>query len=224
MITKNKSKSRVVFLLDSSNSWIEKFIKEFKKKANKKFKKKFFFKIEKNLKKIKSNSIIFLLGYTKILSQNFIKKNQETFVIHESKLPYGKGFSPVQWQVLKNRRQIPVVLFKANKKVDNGNIIFTDKFFIKKTDLNDDIRRSQAQTTIKIIDKFLSRYPNIPEKKQTGKNIFFRRRTKLDSQLDLNKSLMSQMNLLRIVDNEKYPAFFTYSNKKFIIKIFKEKK
>ena len=40
--------------------------------------------------------------------------------------------------------------------------------------------------------------------------------------IDLNKNLKSQFNLLRICDNEKYPAFFNYKNKKYILKIFKE--
>ena len=42
-------------------------------------------------------------------------------------------------------------------------------------------------------------------------------------QLDFKKSLFKQINLLRIVDNENYPAFFSM-RKKYLIKIFKEKK
>jgi methionyl-tRNA formyltransferase len=42
-----------------------------------------------------------------------------------------------------------------------------------------------------------------------------------DSEININKSIKSQFNLLRICDNEKYPAFFKYKNCKFILKIFK---
>ena len=56
--------------------------------------------------------------------------------------------------------------------------------------------------------------------KQTGKATYFRKRNKFDSKLDINKSIKSQFNLMRIADNEKYPLFFIYKNKKFIIKIY----
>ena len=38
--------------------------------------------------------------------------------------------------------------------------------------------------------------------------------------MNINKSIKSQFNKLRIVNNEQWPAFFYYKNKKFIIKIF----
>ena len=40
------------------------------------------------------------------------------------------------------------------------------------------------------------------------------------SELDINKSIKSQFNMLRVVDNERYPAFFSHKKKKYIIKIY----
>ena len=57
--------------------------------------------------------------------------------------------------------------------------------------------------------------------KQRGKGNFNRLRNSNDSEININKSIKSQFNLLRICDNERYPAFFKYKNKKFILKIFK---
>ena len=59
-------------------------------------------------------------------------------------------------------------------------------------------------------------------KKQNGKSSFNKRRTKKDSEININKSIKSQFNLLRICDNNKYPAFFKYRNTKYVIKIYKE--
>lgn len=208
---------QVVFLIDKNNDWIKPYAKNFKKKfKNNKYK----IKISDKLFGF-SKSIVFLLGNTRIVGNNFLRKNLVTLVIHESNLPKGKGFAPVQWQILNNAKKIPIVLFKASEKVDSGNIIFRDKFFVKKTDLNEDIRKSQANSTFKLIKKYLMKYPSIVEKKQYGKSTYFKKRTKKDSKLNLKKSLLSQLNLLRIVDNKKYPAYFNYLGKKFTIKIYK---
>ena len=59
-------------------------------------------------------------------------------------------------------------------------------------------------------------------KKQKGKGNFNKRRTKKDSEININKSIKSQFNHLRICDNDKYPAFFKYKNNKYLLKIFKE--
>ena len=84
-----------------------------------------------------------------------------------------------------------------------------------------ELRSKQAQGRIKIIKKFLKKYPNIKSFKQKGKSNFNRMRNSNDSEININKSIKSQFNLLRICDNERYPAFFKYKNHKFILKIFK---
>ena len=56
---------------------------------------------------------------------------------------------------------------------------------------------------------------------QKGKITNYRRRKPTDSKLNINKSLKEQFNLLRIVDNKKYPAYFEYKDQKYILKIFK---
>jgi methionyl-tRNA formyltransferase len=48
-------------------------------------------------------------------------------------------------------------------------------------------------------------------------------RTSKDSKLNMNKTIKNQFNLLRIVDNERYPAYFIYNNKKYILKIYEDK-
>ena len=145
-------------------------------------------------------------------------------VIHESNLPKGRGFAPVQNQILQNKSIIPVVLFEATNKIDEGSILLKDKIVLNGTELNREIRDKQAEITIKIIKKFLSKYPKIVKNKQTGKPTYYKKRSVKDSKLDINKTIKSQFNLLRIVDNEKYPAYFIHKNRKYVINIFKKEK
>ena len=91
------------------------------------------------------------------------------------------------------------------------------------TELSDEIRYIQGLQILKIINKFLIKYPNVKSKKQSGKSNFNKRRYPKDSELNINKTIKQQFNHLRINDNELYPSFFYFKNQKYIIKIFKEK-
>ncbi len=211
-----KKKSKVTFLFDEKNDWIKNFLyKSFKKKSR-----RYLFKIESNFKKIKNQNIVFILNYTKILPKSFLLKNNLNLVVHTSALPKGKGFAPLQWQILENKTKIPICLLEADEKFDSGAIIERGHFFLNGTELNTQLRNIQAVEIIKIINKFLKKYPNFKRLKQIGKSTYYRRRYSKDSKLDINISLRKNFNLLRIVDNEKYPAYFEYKGKKYIIKIY----
>ena len=76
---------------------------------------------------------------------------------------------------------------------------------------------------MRIIKKFLKVYPKITFTKQQGRGSFNKRRGKKNSRIDIEKSIKSQFNLLRVCDNEKFPSFFYYKKKKYILKIYKAK-
>ena len=59
-------------------------------------------------------------------------------------------------------------------------------------------------------------------KKQKGDASYYKRRTAIDSQLDPYKTIADQFNLLRVVDNIRYPAFFNYNDCDYIIEIRKK--
>ena len=210
-------KFKVGFLIDPNNNWIEKSIKKrFSKNT-----KKYIYLVSKNKKRFFNFDILFILGYTRFLSSNFLRKNSLNLVVHESDLPKGRGLAPVQWQLLKDKKRLPIKLFKVNQKIDTGDIYEHDYFFIKKSDLDNEIRFKQALATIKIIENFLRKYPRVKSSKQKGKASYFKKRNPKDHKLDVNKSLKANFNLLRISNNEKYPAYFNLHGKKYIIKIFK---
>ena len=212
-----KKKLIINFLFDKSNDWISKFIlrKNFKR-SNILIKKYFDFK------KIKKQDIVCVLGYTKKLPENFIKNNKYVLIIHESPLPKGKGFSPLQWQILENKKKITACLFSANNYFDSGDILLREQITLDGTELYDEIREKQATTSIKLINKFLKSYPFIKKIRQKGESSFYRKRSPKDSELDIKKSIISQFNKLRIANNNEWPSFFVYKNQKYILKIFKK--
>jgi len=52
---------------------------------------------------------------------------------------------------------------------------------------------------------------------------YLRKRTPEDSRLDLNKTIAEQFDLLRVVDSKRFPDFFDYRGKRYLIKIEKRK-
>ena len=209
---------KICFLFDKKNLWLKNFFLKKKFKNNNLLR----YKFSENYKNKKNFDIVFILGYTKLLNNDFLKKNKLNLVVHESNLPYGKGFAPVQWQILKGQTIIPMCLIKAEINADSGDIYEKIYFKVSPTDLYDQIRKKQAAATIRIIKKFLKKYPKIKAKKQKGKGTFLKKRKKSDSKLDINKSIKEQFNLLRICNNNKWPGYFIYKKKKYIIKIMSE--
>ena len=214
-----KKKYKVIFLLDKSNLWFEKQLRNYDFRLNSKY----IFKISKNPNNIKNQNIVFPLSYTRILPESFLKKNELVLIAHSSKLPKDKGFAPLQYQILKNKDKIYMSLIKAAKEVDAGPIYFQNSFMLDGTELSDEIRNIQGLQILNIIKKFLIKYPNVKSKKQSEKSSFNKKRYSKDSELNINKTIKQQFNHLRINDNELYPSFFHYKGQKYIIKIFKEK-
>ena len=210
-------KYKVTFLLDKSNLWFEKQLKKY----DFKLKNKYIIKFSKNPNKIKNQNIVFPISYTKILPESFMQKNELVIIAHPSKLPNDKGFAPLQHQILKNKKKLYISLIKAEKKVDAGPIYFQNSFKLKGTELSNEIRYIQGVQVLKIIKKFLTKYPDVKSNKQQGIGKFNKRRYPKDSQLNINKTIKQQFNHMRINDNKLYPSFFFYKGQKYILKIFK---
>ena len=211
-------KYKITFLLDKENNWIEIYLKKFNFKLNNKF----LFKITNNYKIIKKQDLVFVLSYTKILPDSFLKKNKLTLVVHASNLPRDRGFSPLTYRVLQNYNIIFFSLFQVIKKVDSGNIFLRTNLKLNGTELYDELRKKQAETILNLIKKFLIKYPLIKSSVQSGKTNYNKRRYPRDSELDINKNIKSQFNLMRVSDNEKFPIFFYHKSVKYILKIFKD--
>lgn len=167
--------------------------------------------------------ILLILSYWGLLSDEALSKHVHNLVVHESALPEGKGWSPLTWQVLEGKTEIPITLFEAVKKVDAGDIYLQGQVRLEGHELIDGIRSLQAKATFDLCQEFVEQYPQLVATKQvqSGEETFYPRRGPKDSRLDPGQSLSDQFNLLRVVDNESYPAFFEHNNHRYVVKIEK---
>lgn len=204
-----------IAILTSPNQWFIPYAKKLNQKIQNS---KLFF----NHKEINENfDIVFILAYHSIIESKYLK-HKHNIVIHESDLPQGKGWAPLFWQILEGKNEIVFSMFEASDGVDNGDIYMKKILKLNGYELNQELRKKQAELTIKMCLEFINNYEKykipIPQK---GKESFYKKRTPKDSELDINKTIKEQFNLLRIVDNENYSAFFYIDNQKYILKIEK---
>ncbi len=164
----------------------------------------------------------FFLGCVRIVDAALLERNQHNLAVHESDLPSGRGFAPVAWQVLEGKQTIPVVLFEAQADADSGAIYFREEIQLIGHELMNEIRVLQAQATLRLCQQFVEAYPEVHPITQQGESSLYARRTPEDSRLDSHKTLAEQFNLLRVVDNERYPAFFDHRGQRYVLRIEKQ--
>ncbi|MBA4450532.1 methionyl-tRNA formyltransferase, partial [Cylindrospermopsis raciborskii CS-506_D] len=175
-----------------------------------------------HIRDLQGGDICFYLSYGKIVPPSVLSQFKHNLVVHESELPQGKGWSPLTWQILEGKNDIPVTLFEAAKQVDSGNIYLQQWLHFQGHETIDELRHAQAQSTLELCKEFVREYPDILKRTrpQLGKSSFYPRRRPQDSKLDPHISIGDQFNLLRVVDNERYPAFFEWAGRLYVVKIY----
>lgn len=203
-----------IAILTTPDQWFVEYAKQLQNKIENS---KLYFDHQKLTK---SYDIVFILSYHKIIEKEYLDNNKHNIVIHASALPKGKGWAPMFWQILEGKDNIPFTMFEVDEGVDSGDIYMQKTLQLNGYELNDELRKKQAWHIINMCLGFIENYEKykIPIK-QNGTESFYKKRTAKDSELDIEKSIKEQFNLLRIVDNENYPAFFYKDDKKYILKI-----
>ena len=212
-----------VQILISKSSWANYYKKKILNKLKRYSNNIILLNSHKKLKKNYDINIIF--SYFKKIPNTYLKKSKVNLIPHESNLPKGKGMSPLTWQILEGKKKVFFCLIEANSKIDNGVIYYKKTKIIQKNLLFDEIKKIQLNENLKLLIKFVKFYKlknKAPKSKvQIGKGTFYKKRDPSNSELKIQKSILSQFNLLRVVDNKNYPAFFKIYGKKNILKISK---
>ena len=213
-------KKKIIFLLDKKNNWLEKYIL---KNSFHVIKKNYDLKIKYKLDINEKAEILFLLGFTSKFKILKYKKIKNFFLIHESNLPKGRGWSPVKYQVLENKNKIKCCLISCRDPIDSGDIYESETLIIKKTDLYDEIKKKQYKVTINLISRLLKKYPKINSKKQLGKPTWYKKLSSESDKLNIKESISSQFNKIRSTDYNIHQNYFYINSEKFYLRISKKK-
>lgn len=171
---------------------------------------------------IPTGDIAFFLSCEHIILKRIRERNTYNLVAHSSDLPRGRGWSPLTWEVLGDASTLMTVLFEADDDVDAGPIHAWNVIGLEGYELLDELHAKQAEAIKALVAGFVHEYPPSRPQQQTGDPSYYRRRSAADSELDANKTIAEQFNLLRVVDNDAYPAFFLYRGHRYVLRITKE--
>lgn len=176
-------------------------------------------KFVRNSSDVQVGGVAFYLSCMKLTPLHDLAQNRVNIVVHASALPKGRGFSPIVWQVLEGKHRIPVTMILAAADADTGDILMEDEIVLNGTELNQEIRELLGR---KIQDMCLA-YLQLAEpplgRPQQGDATWYARRRPQDSRLDPSRTIAEQFDLLRVVDNDRYPAFFDYRSRRYILRI-----
>jgi methionyl-tRNA formyltransferase len=206
----------IQILIDNPDSWIIPYAKDLQNALSKR---KHTVSIIHDHKDVTKGDVLCLLACEKKFS--FLELNNYNLVVHESDLPKGRGWSPLTWQIIQGINQIPITLFEATNDIDAGDIYLQKFIELNGDELLPEIKHKQGLLTNELIIEFIENIEQIIPIKQTGEATYYPRRNTKDSKLDEKKTIEQQFNLLRVCDNERYPAFFEMFNQKYVIKIYK---
>lgn len=174
------------------------------------------FQLANSVEELKGGKYLFLVSCTERISAEVRAKYRRAFVLHESALPKGRGWSPLAHQILDGKTRITVSLIEAVDEIDAGAIwarktVFIPDYLLAK-EISDAVFLVKAQLILKAA--WLGGHP----RKQEGEPTYYKRRTPEDCELDPNKTIAEQFDLLRICE-PRYPAFFNHRGHKYVLEV-----
>jgi methionyl-tRNA formyltransferase len=169
--------------------------------------------------------ILFLVSCSDIIRPGERQKYRATLVLHASDLPKGRGWSPHIWSILNGTDRIVVCLVEAAERVDMGAIWLRTEFSLEGHELLPEINEKLFAAELALMTQAVQNFAAIrPSAQQGDSGSYMTRRTPEDSRLDVDRTIAQQFNLLRVVDNERFPAFFEYRGNRYVLKIEKVRK
>jgi len=169
-----------------------------------------------------SGDILFLISCSEIVEQNIREMFKYTLVLHASDLPDGRGWNPHVWDVISGKSSITLSLINAEDSVDTGHIWKKESIQLRGTELYDEINSLLFKAEIDLITwacKNIATAKSTPQIKR--KSNYYKKRTPADSEVDINKSIKEQFNLLRVCDPDRFPAFFEIKGQRFKLTVEK---
>lgn len=172
-------------------------------------------------KAIEDGDVALFLSLGRIVPPALLKRHAHNLVVHASALPHGRGWSPLTWQILEGRNEIPVSLLEAADGVDSGDVYAQRTLCFQGHELLPEMHRAVAAATMELCGDFIARYPFVvgEARTQVGEATYYPRRRPGDSRLDPDKTLREQFNLLRVCDQERYPAFMEIAGRSYEVRI-----
>lgn len=175
-------------------------------------------------KNLPGGDLLFLVSCSQLIDEPTRSLYRHTLVLHASNLPEGRGWSPHIWELLDGAKSITVSLLDAEDEVDSGAIWAKREMSVPLGALYDEINKALFETEISLMSEAVARINDetapVPQD-ATVEPTFHRKRTPADSEIDPSLSLQALFNKIRLMDPERYPAYFYLHGQKYTIELRK---
>lgn len=168
---------------------------------------------------LSGGDILFLVSCTELIGPAIREQYSATLVLHASKLPEGRGWSPHIWQILEGRDYLTLSLLEAEDAVDSGAIWATREIPLTGSELSEEINDLLFTAEIELMDWAIDHFSTVAPSPQSGEPSYYPRRNPEQSRIDPERSIAEQFDLLRVCDPERFPAFFDYRGRRFTIRL-----
>ena len=172
---------------------------------------------------LSGGDLLFLVSCSELIGKQERNLYQSSLVLHASKLPRGRGWSPHIWQIIEGSGEVTLTLLEAEDRVDSGRIWQQVSFNVPPDALWDEINASLFSAEIELIDFAVKNFRNIEPLEQDGsvEPTYYKRRSPNDSCIDPTQSIASQFNLMRVCDPKRFPAYFDLHGHRYKITLEK---
>ncbi|WP_216096903.1 formyltransferase family protein [Idiomarina sp. MD25a] len=166
--------------------------------------------IVERAKHLRGGDILLLISCAEKITADVRSGYQRSLVIHASDLPKGRGWSPHIWGLLEGKDQLTVTLLDAAEGIDEGAIYKQLQLPVTKDALWDEINAALFSMELVLMDWAVAHVLATQPQPQTEQQAtYYPKRTPSDSQLDADKSIAAQWDLIRVCDPNRYPAWFS---------------
>ncbi|MEP9357615.1 formyltransferase family protein [Sphingomonas sp. KR3-1] len=195
------------------NAWLDRWMAEVADRAE--------VTLVRDVAEVAEGDFLFLIACHQIVKQDVRDRFAYTLVVHGSRLPKGRGWSPLVWQVLEGENELPLALIDAGEGVDTGDIWRIDTIALDGTELNDEIQGRIAEATTGLMHWALANCRTARARAQEGEPSYYPRRRPADSEVKPEQSISEIFDLLRIADPQRYPAWFEMRGQRYTLAIAK---
>lgn len=166
--------------------------------------------------------LLFLVSCSQIIREPERNRFRASLVLHASDLPAGRGMSPHIWAILGGASKITVCALEVRDPVDSGDVWLRTAFELEGHELLPEINERLFAAELDLMTRVVGSAGMLSAVAQHGEpEKPLRRRTSEDSRIDPTRPLADQFDLLRVVDNDRYPAFFDHRGHRYILRIEK---
>jgi len=172
---------------------------------------------------LSGGDILFLISCSEIITKEDRSLYTVSLVLHASDLPKGRGWSPHVWEISTGADHITLSLIEVEENVDSGAIWKKTTIPIEKHLLWYEINHLLFTYEIEMMDYAVNHINTVnpcPQSfdKQGG---YYPLRTPENSEIDPNKTIAEQFDLMRVCEPDRYPVYFNYLGYKYCIRLEK---